>query len=507
MTVLATTIVNDGLNAAIVSGVLTLSASTQATGPFAPTSVLLDSVTATTMATIKKVNTTALAGDTALVVAVRDGTVTAVISGGTVTAQISGGTSFISGGTVTAQISGGTSFISGGNVTAIIASGTSFISGGNVTAVVSGTVTATATLTIAGAAVSSTNALFSNLTQNNATLTPTNGIWANVMFNNAIVSAGTGLPVNIVSGSVSVGNVTAALNQGGAALSSTNGIYGNVMFNNTLVSASVGLPVNIVSGSVTIGNVTAALNQGGAAISSTNGIFANLLVNNSLVSASSGVPATLISGATTVGVKGASITAVATDPSLVVQFNPQSPGIIPTGTFGTPSTTVLSVQGQTTGTPVPVSGPLTLSTTATPTLSTTTAYTATQVIGGVITFTAVLGGYTQGIIESITCKLNTGLHTVGLSVSIFKAAPSAGTYTDHVAVAINTADVPSLIGTYRLSTALSDMGNMAIYNLDGIGKAFQSSTSNVYGVVTALGTTLALGNVTAFSIELGVLPG
>lgn len=156
---------------------------------------------------------------------------------------------------------------------------------------------------------------------------------------------------------------------------------------------------------------------------------------------------------------------------------------------------------------IPVSPPLTISTTVTPTLATTNAYTATQVVGGILTFTSVLGTATSGIIQSITCKFNTGVMTTGLSVSIFKATPAAGTYTDHVVAAINTTDVASLIGTYRLATAYSDLGNFAVYNLDGIAKAFQSATSNVYGVVTSLGTTLALGNVTTFSVELGVLPG
>lgn len=443
--VIATTVVKDGNGNAITGGVQTLEFSGNGTtGPFMFINALVDSATGTTLATVKKANTTAVAGDTAVVVGIHP------------------------------------------QSNAVVASGT-------VTANVSGTVTATATLTIGGAVVSSTNGLFTNLLQNNATLTPTNGAWVNVMFNNAIVSAGAGLPVNIVSGTVNVGNVTAALNQGGNAISSTNGIFANVMFNNALVSASVGLPVNIVSGSVSVGNVTAAINQGGAALSSTNGLYTQIIGSTS--------------GGTTVAVKGASITAVAADPSLVVQFNPQSPGIIPTGTFGTPSTTVLSVQGNTSGTPIPVSGPLTLSTTATPTLATTSAYTATQVIGGIITFTGVLGSYTQGLIESITCKFNTGIMTTGLSVALFKASPAAGSYTDHTVAAINTADVPSLIGVYVLSTAYSSLGNHAIYNLDGIAKAFQSATSNVYGVVTSLGTTLELGTLTTFSIELAVIPG
>lgn len=378
--VLATTVVKDGAGTNITGGVQTLELSGNGTtGPFDFINALVDGATGTTLATVKKANTTAVAGDPAVVVGLNPLS-NAVSQTGTWTAVVSG-TTFVSGGTVTAVVSGTT------------------VVSGTVTAVISGTATITA------------------------------------------------------------GTVTASLNQGGAAISTTNGIFANVMFNNAIVSASVGLP------------------------------------------------ATLISGATTVGVKGASITAVATDPSLVVQFNPQSPGIIPTGTFGTPSTTVLSVQGQTTGTPIPVSGPLTLSTTATPTLATTNAYTATQVVGGIITFTGVLGSYTQGIVESITCKFNTGIMTTGLSVALFKSSPAVGVYTDHTTAVTNTADIGGLIGVYVLATAYASLGNHAIYNLDGIGKAFQSATSNVYGVVTSLGTTLALGNLTTFSIELAILPG
>ncbi len=225
--VIATTVIKDGAGNNIAGGVATLEKTGDGTtGPFNFINALVDGATGTTLATIKKASVTALATDPALVVGLNPLS-NAVSQTGTWTAVV-GGTAFVSGGTVTA--------------------------------VVNGTVTATATLQIAGAVVSSTNGLFTNLLQNNATLTPTNGAWVNVMFNNAIVSAAAGLPVNIVSGSVSVGAVTSSLNQAGAAISTTNGIWGNVMFNNAIVSASVGLPVNIVSGSISVGaSVTAVV--------------------------------------------------------------------------------------------------------------------------------------------------------------------------------------------------------------------------------------------------------
>jgi len=134
--VLATTVVNDGNNVAIHSGVITLDQfGNGTTGPFAFANVLLDSATGTTFATIKKANTTAVAADTGLVVSINP-TSNAVVASGTVTAVVSG-TTFISGGNLTAVVSG-TAFISGGNLTAVV-SGTTFVSGGNLTAVVSGT--------------------------------------------------------------------------------------------------------------------------------------------------------------------------------------------------------------------------------------------------------------------------------------------------------------------------------------------------------------------------------
>jgi len=211
-------------------------------------------------------------------------------------------------------------------------------------------------------------------------------------------------------------------------------------------------------------------------------------------------------GTTLAAVKMANTTAVAGDTALVTQLAPTSPGIIPTGTVGSPSATYLSVQGSTSGTPVAVSPPLTTATAVTPTLATTTAYTSGQVIGGILTFTSILSSTQNGIIESITAKFYSTVSTTGLSVSLFKASP-AGTYTDHLAAAIVTADTAQLLGTYRLPTAYSDLGNHTIYNLDGIGKSIAISTTSLFAVVTSLGTTAAMGSTSCFTLEVSVLPG
>lgn len=51
-------------------------------------------------------------------------------------------------------------------------------------------------------------------------------------------------------------------------------------------------------------------------------------------------------------VKDASTPPVATDPALVVAISPNSPGLVATGTAGSPSATVLTVQGITSATPI-----------------------------------------------------------------------------------------------------------------------------------------------------------
>jgi len=145
-------------------------------------------------------------------------------------------------------------------------------------------------------------------------------------------------------------------------------------------------------------------------------------------------------------------------------------------------------------------------TTVTPTLATTTAYTATQVIGGILTFTGVLGAYNAGIVQSITAKFRAEASTTALSISLFKANPSVGTYTDHIASASNTADIANLLGTYRTGTGLGDLGTMTVYNIDNINKAVAAATSNLYAVVTSLGTTAAMASTSDFSMEMVVLP-
>lgn len=113
--------------------------------------------------------------------------------------------------------------------------------------------------------------------------------------------------------------------QGGAVLSATNGWYGNIL-------------------------------QGNAVLSATNGIYANALQGNAVLSATNPSFAALSDGTNgPAAVKAASTPSPATDKSLSVTLNAGSNGLITTGTAGSPSAQVVSVQGVSGGTVVPVS--------------------------------------------------------------------------------------------------------------------------------------------------------
>lgn len=148
----------------------------------------------------------------------------------------------------------------------------------------------------------------------------------------------------------------------------------------------------------------------------------------------------------------------------------------------------------------------TLDNTVTPTV-TASAYSSGNVIGGIMTFPAVLDpGAFNGVLQSITAKFKASAVTGNLEVAIFKASPSNGTYTDKTAPTWNYADMANLLGIYTLTSVSSKLGTMTIYNLDAIGKAIVGSSQALYAVVVVDGTPTP-ASTSDFTLELAVLPG
>ncbi len=154
-----------------------------------------------------------------------------------------------------------------------------------------------------------------------------------------------------------------------------------------------------------------------------------------------------------------------------------------------------------------VVAPQTLAVAVTPTV-TASAYTANNVIGGIMTFANILPTIgNNGVLQSITARFKGTAVTGNINVAIFKASPSNGTYTDKTAATWNAADMANLVGIFQLPTPLAiGAATMTVYSLDGIGRALVGASTSLYAVVTVAGTPTP-ASTSDFTLELSVLPG
>jgi hypothetical protein len=166
-----------------------------------------------------------------------------------------------------------------------------------------------------------------------------------------------------------------------------------------------------------------------------------------------------------------------------------------------------TIPGATNGVVVNSLPQLTAQVAETPTVTAGT-YAANKVIGGIMTFSNVLPATSPygGVLESITVKFKASVQTVAFNVAVFTASPS-GTFTDGQTAAIATTDSALLLGIYQLSLNNSSLGTHTIYNLDGIAKAIDGSSANLYIVVVPTATTAALASTSDMIVSLGILQG
>lgn len=201
---------------------------------------------------------------------------------------------------------------------------------------------------------------------------------------------------------------------------------------------------------------------------------------------------------TTATFKAASTAPIATDPALVVAISPNS----------------VNANGEAlVANCAPVTqAPTSFRIAVTPTV-TASAYTAGNVLGGIMTFANILLGAPQitptkwsAVLESISVKFKAAAVTGEIDVAIFTASPAGGTYTDKTAPTFNIADAAKLVGIYALPTPQSTLGTMTCYNLDGIGAAIDGASTSLFVVATVKGTPTP-ASTTDVIVELGVLQG
>lgn len=191
-------------------------------------------------------------------------------------------------------------------------------------------------------------------------------------------------------------------------------------------------------------------------------------------------------------VKAASTAPAATDKALVVAVSPNGQN-------------VNGVAIAANSAPV-IPATTTVTASATPAV-TASAYTAGNIMGGIMTFAGVLDSVRfAGILQSITVKFKGTAVTGNVQLSLFKASPSNGTYGDKTAGTWNSADMANLLGVYQLSAPLGPLGTMTVYDLDGIGKAIVGTTTSLFGILTVSGTPTP-ASTSDLTVEVGVLPG
>ena len=136
------------------------------------------------------------------------------------------------------------------------------------------------------------------------------------------------------------------------------------------------------------------------------------------------------------------------------------------------------------------------------------SYGANKVMGGILAFASLLPAASPyaALLESITLKFKGSVQTVGFYVSLFSASPS-GTFTDNTTAAIGATDSALLLGVYHLTGPVSVLGTHTIFNLDGVAKAINGSSSALYAVVTPDAATGALGSASDMSLEIAVIGG
>ena len=139
----------------------------------------------------------------------------------------------------------------------------------------------------------------------------------------------------------------------------------------------------------------------------------------------------------------------------------------------------------------------------TPTVTASSAYTAGNEVGGLMTFASVFGSADSGIVQSIRIKCLT-VQTTGFKLYLFNANPTNSTWTDKSAPSINAADIPYLIGQWTLSSPDSGLGTETAWTIDGVGASVVSTTTGLYGVMVATGTP-TFGSTSDCAVSLHTL--
>jgi hypothetical protein len=144
--------------------------------------------------------------------------------------------------------------------------------------------------------------------------------------------------------------------------------------------------------------------------------------------------------------------------------------------------------------------------TATPTVTSASAYTAGNLVGGLMTFTnCFASGLTSGVLQSILIRFRS-VQSATFKLYLFSQQPTNTVWTDRTAPNINALDLPFLIDVFLFASPDSGLGTMTIYTQDGLGASIANTANgqNLWGLLVTTGTP-TFSSTSDVSVTLGIL--
>jgi hypothetical protein len=121
-----------------------------------------------------------------------------------------------------------------------------------------------------------------------------------------------------------------------------------------------------------------------------------------------------------------------------------------------------------------------------PTVTASSAYTAGNAVGALITFPSAFLSANSGILHSVRLT-SKSVQTAEFDVSFFSALPTTA-FADKTAPAIAAADVALVQPPIKLTNNYSGLGTHTVYGADGISRPVNTVGTSAYALIITTGT-------------------
>lgn len=138
-------------------------------------------------------------------------------------------------------------------------------------------------------------------------------------------------------------------------------------------------------------------------------------------------------------------------------------------------------------------GRATIEVCVTPAITSGSAYSAGNEVGGLLAFNSAVNGLLTGELRSVRLD-SLSTQTAEFDLTFFSSQPTASTWTDKATPNIQAADKGFVQPPIKLTNNFSALGTHTVYGADNIGRAVQLATATYYAVITTPGTPTFLSS-------------